>query len=203
MLHIHSLFCSHPTTKFYLGKYSHKNSSLRTCENKKIKSRKYIGKSGVNNLHLNSLHEPLAVELPSSAVETSGNSGGGIGITKFFQGKNIFITGATGFLGKVLVEKLLRSTSVGKIYLLVKATDKENALDRLSKDIIQSELFESIREKHGKSYEEFVREKLIPIVGDICEPNLGMDTYSMHAIVDEVDVIIQSAASTTFNDRST
>ncbi|KAL8030499.1 hypothetical protein ABFX02_14G289400 [Erythranthe guttata] len=201
MLQIHSLFCSHPTTKFNMAKYSHKNSSLRTYENKKTRSRKYIGKSGVNSLYLNSLHDPLGVELPSSAVETSGNSGGGIGITKFFQGKNIFITGATGFLGKALVEKLLRSTSVGKIYVLMKADDKENALDRLSKEIIQSDLFESIREKHGKSYEEFVREKLIPIVGNICEPNLGMDTYSMHAIMDEVDVIIQSAASTAFNDR--
>lgn len=35
----------------------------------------------------------------------------------------------------VLVEKLLRSTSVGKIYVLVKASDKEAALDRLSKEV--------------------------------------------------------------------
>lgn len=35
----------------------------------------------------------------------------------------------------VLVEKLVRSTSVGKIYLLVKANDKEASFDRLSKEV--------------------------------------------------------------------
>lgn len=66
---------------------------------------------------------------------------------------------------------------------------------------MDSELFESLREKHGSSYEEFVREKLIPVVGNICEPNIGMDAYSANAIMEEVDVIIESAASTTLNDR--
>ncbi|KAK4385235.1 Fatty acyl-CoA reductase 6, chloroplastic [Sesamum angolense] len=59
------------------------------------------------------------------------DSTAGIGILDFFQGKNIFITGATGFLGKALVEKLLRSTAVGKIYVLIKAKDKAAAFDRL------------------------------------------------------------------------
>ena len=31
-------------------------------------------------------------------------------IQQFYQGKTVFITGATGFMGKVLLEKLLRST---------------------------------------------------------------------------------------------
>ncbi|KAL8491662.1 hypothetical protein ACS0TY_023308 [Phlomoides rotata] len=100
-----------------------------------------------------------------------------------------------------MVEKLLRSTCVGKIYVLVKADDKEAALDRISKEIIGSDLFECLRAKHGSSYEEFVRTKLIPVVGNICEPNIGMDAHSAHTIMEEVDVIIQSAATTAFNDR--
>jgi fatty acyl-CoA reductase len=38
----------------------------------------------------------------SASTETSG-------ITEYFKGKSIFITGATGFIGKQLVEKLVRS----------------------------------------------------------------------------------------------
>lgn len=30
-------------------------------------------------------------------------------ISRFFDGKSIFITGATGFIGKQIIEKLLRS----------------------------------------------------------------------------------------------
>lgn len=41
-------------------------------------------------------------------------------IQKFYDGKKIFITGGTGFLGKLLVEKLLRSTNVDSIYFLIR-----------------------------------------------------------------------------------
>ena len=62
-------------------------------------------------------------------------------VEEFYKGKTVFITGATGFMGKVveagklflssffllkktlskvLVEKLLRSTSVARIYLLIR-----------------------------------------------------------------------------------
>ncbi|KAK4482603.1 hypothetical protein RD792_009767 [Penstemon davidsonii] len=125
----------------------------------------------------------------------------GIGIVEFFQGKNIFITGGTGLVGKAFIEKVLRSTSVGKIYILIKADDKGTARDRLDKEIINSELFKCLREKHGNSLEEFVKEKLIPVVGNICEPNMGMDSKDALEIKKEVDVIIQSAASTTLNER--
>ncbi|EYU34264.1 hypothetical protein MIMGU_mgv1a0245681mg, partial [Erythranthe guttata] len=127
--------------------------------------------------------------------------GKGIGILKFFEGKNIFVTGGTGLLGKVLVEKILRSTSVGKIYILVKADDQEAAVDRIAKELINSELFRCLKEKHGKYYQAYIRETLIPIVGNICEPNLGMDFDSAHAIMEDVNVIIESAAITTLNER--
>ncbi|KAI3459883.1 hypothetical protein Pfo_016546 [Paulownia fortunei] len=203
MLLTQSSFCSPPIKCTSFGKYSHKTkvSLFYNNEKKKLRSSS-SGKLDVNYkgyTYIASSHHPLESELPLE-LESNGNNSR-IGIVEFFEGKNIFITGATDLVVKALVKKLLRSTSVGKIYLLVKANDKEAALDRLSKEIIRSELFECIREKHGRSYEEFVGEKLIPVVGNICEPNIGMDAYSAHAIMEEVDVIIESAASTTFNDR--
>jgi fatty acyl-CoA reductase len=41
-------------------------------------------------------------------------------IVPFYRGKNILITGATGFVGKVLLEKMLRSLEINRIYLLVR-----------------------------------------------------------------------------------
>ncbi|KAH6815956.1 hypothetical protein C2S51_020776 [Perilla frutescens var. frutescens] len=126
------------------------------CQNSKINAALINGYEAINK----ELEIPLMVE-----------SGTGIGIVKFFEGKNIFITGGTGLLGKVLVEKILRSTPVGKIYVLVKADDSEAAMDRLAKELVNSDLFGCVQEKHGKYYQKFIKEKLIPVVGNISYVN--------------------------------
>lgn len=42
-------------------------------------------------------------------------------IQRFFAGKSIFITGSTGFLGSVLLEKLLRCCpDIKRVYLLIR-----------------------------------------------------------------------------------
>lgn len=49
-------------------------------------------------------------------------------VASWYAGKNIFITGATGFMGKVLVEKLLRSCpNVKNIYLLIRSKRGQTA----------------------------------------------------------------------------
>ena len=54
-------------------------------------------------------------------------------IVKYYKGKSIFITGATGFLGKCLVEKLLRSCyDLEKIYILVRQKKGQTPAQRLN-----------------------------------------------------------------------
>merc|ERR1719414_2010806 len=43
-------------------------------------------------------------------------------IVKFFAGQNVFITGGTGYLGRVLIHKLLSyCPDIGNLYLLMRA----------------------------------------------------------------------------------
>nr|XP_016440026.1 PREDICTED: fatty acyl-CoA reductase 2-like [Nicotiana tabacum] len=129
-------------------------------------------------------------------------SSDGIGIVDFFGGKNVLVTGATGFLAKALVEKMLRTTpKINKIYLLIRAKDKGVAFDRLTSEIIESKLFKGLEEIHGEYYKPFMLSKLVPVVGNIHEPNLGMDIITAHQIAEETDLIVDSAANTTFDER--
>jgi hypothetical protein len=44
----------------------------------------------------------------------------------FFPGRQVFLTGVTGFLGKVVLEKLLREVpDVGRIFVLVRSCPKK------------------------------------------------------------------------------
>ncbi|CAL9245693.1 unnamed protein product [Arabidopsis halleri] len=100
-------------------------------------------------------------------------------------------------------EKLSRETpEIGKIFLLIEATDQEAAKKRLyDEQIIRSDILKLLKQRHGKSYDAFLKSKLIPVVGDIAEDNLGMDSETSLKISEEIDIIISSAARTTFADR--
>ncbi|XP_054811030.1 fatty acyl-CoA reductase 2, chloroplastic-like [Prosopis cineraria] len=128
--------------------------------------------------------------------------GHGIGIARFLQGKNYLITGATGFLGKVFLEKMLRTApDIGQIFVLIRAKDKDAALNRLKTEIIDSELLKSLEEVYGKNYKALVMSKLVAVPGCVCESDLGMDPFTANEIATKVNVLVNSAASTKFDDR--
>jgi fatty acyl-CoA reductase len=55
-----------------------------------------------------------------------------LNVRDFYKNKSILLTGSTGFLGKVLIEKLLHSCyDVEKIYLLVRRKKGFESHERL------------------------------------------------------------------------
>ena len=54
-------------------------------------------------------------------------------IAEFYSDRTIFITGVTGFMGKVLLEKLLRSCPcVSKVYVLIRPKKGQDVKTRLT-----------------------------------------------------------------------
>lgn len=116
---------------------------------------------------------------------------------KFFLIKINSVTGASGFLGKVLIEKLLRSCGDLKtIYILLRPKKGKTIDERLSQ-LIQVPLFEPIR-----SVKPRVFEKLVAIEGDVAALNLGISQDDVNRMKN-VSIIFHSAASVRFDDSLT
>lgn len=86
-------------------------------------------------------------------------------VKEFYSEKRILITGVTGFLGKVILEKLLRTCpDVSQIYILVRPKRKIDPMDRINKEILTSPCFKRIRAQHGEEgYWKFMKDKITPI----------------------------------------
>ena len=120
--------------------------------------------------------------------------------TEIFNGRKIFLIGGTGFLGKVTLSMLLhRFPSVGRVYVTVRARSKEESETRFWNNVISAPPFDPVRERYGTAFEDFVRDKVAIVGGDIAEDNLGFSEEEAEALVKDIDVVINSAGNVTFN----
>ncbi|PSR86500.1 Alcohol-forming fatty acyl-CoA reductase [Actinidia chinensis var. chinensis] len=124
-------------------------------------------------------------------------------IIQFLENKTILVTGATGFLAKIYVEKVLRvQPNVKKLYLLLRAKDAKSASQRLHNEVIAKDLFRVLRELLGANLSSLISEKITPVAGDITCENLGVkDSNLVEEMWKEVDVVVNLAATTNFDER--
>ncbi|XP_055610155.1 putative fatty acyl-CoA reductase CG5065 [Uranotaenia lowii] len=119
-----------------------------------------------------------------------------ISVAEFYHGRSIFITGGTGFMGKVLIEKLLRSCpGIKQIFILIRPKRGQDIAARLT-EILGSPLFDKIRNEHPANLK-----KIVPIHGDITLNQLGISEIDQSTIIQEVSVVFHSAATVKFDEK--
>ncbi|CAH0549714.1 unnamed protein product [Brassicogethes aeneus] len=110
-------------------------------------------------------------------------------VQKFYNGATVFLTGGTGFLGKMLIEKLLRSTDVKMIYILIREKKGKNVHSRVE-GIFDDVIFDVLKKKFPK-----FRQKIWPIAGDCSISGLGITLEDRKIIISTTNIVFHLAAT--------
>ncbi|KAK9295142.1 hypothetical protein QLX08_010453 [Tetragonisca angustula] len=111
-------------------------------------------------------------------------------IQSFYKGKIIFITGGTGFMGKVLIEKLLYSCSdLNKIFILIRPKRGRTPEIRVD-EMFKLPMFQRIRKQKPE-----MLKKVKALSGDVGMKNLGLTDEQLDILINETNIIFHCAAT--------
>ncbi|KAB1139947.1 SDR family NAD(P)-dependent oxidoreductase, partial [Streptomyces luteolifulvus] len=95
----------------------------------------------------------------------------------------IFLTGATGFLGAFLLRDLLRGTR-GTVHCLVRATDEADGLRRLRENL-----------EYYRVRDEVDPARIKVVVGDLARPRFGLNEEEFDDLARAIDVVYHGGAT--------
>ncbi|MEX2381758.1 MAG: SDR family oxidoreductase [Opitutales bacterium] len=125
--------------------------------------------------------------------------------SEYYSGKTLLVTGATGFVGKVLIEAILRNLpDVRRVYVLLRSRadnsgGRPSVTETLREEILGSSAFNFLRARYGRDFDGFVEGRLEAVNGDLSLERLGLQNAVYEKLCSEVDVVINSAALAVFD----
>lgn len=109
-------------------------------------------------------------------------------IKREFAGATVMITGASGYIGSLVMEQLLRTTDVAKIYVLIRGKRGTTAQERLAQ-LLQKGLFHLVRDNPR------LLAKVELLEGDLNSDDLGLTQRELQLVQANVNILVHSAAS--------
>ena len=112
-------------------------------------------------------------------------------------GRRIAITGATGFLGTALTERVLRCLPETDIVLVVRP-GRRGARDRVDRDVLRNDCFQRLRRELGASFDDVAARRVTAVAGDVTLDGLGLDDAGRD-VLSTCSTVIHSAATVSFD----
>ncbi|SEG91852.1 thioester reductase domain-containing protein, partial [Actinacidiphila yanglinensis] len=104
-------------------------------------------------------------------------------VTVVADPRQVFLTGATGFVGAFLLRDLMRATGA-VVHCLVRGADEEAARDRLRENLTWYGI-----------WDEIDPDRLSILTGDLAEPRFGLGAERFDRLAHEVDVVYHAGAT--------
>jgi fatty acyl-CoA reductase len=135
------------------------------------------------------LPAPVPVPIIYRVVEAAGPARSVI--REGLSGKRILVTGATGFLGMALLERLLADFPDTHIVLLIRGKDDRTPRQRLE-ELLSGPAFDLLRSKAGEPLSVVIDDRITIVEGDVVDPD-GLPPMP------QVDICYHCAASVSFD----
>ena len=103
---------------------------------------------------------------------------------------NVLLTGGTGFIGPFLIKSLLEQTRA-KIFVLVRASDENQGKQRLKAALDSAGL-------SGSRLAQMFESRVIPVCGDLGQPNLGLSQEEWDFLANEIDTVFHNGATVNY-----
>ncbi|MBI4468433.1 MAG: SDR family oxidoreductase [Acidobacteria bacterium] len=121
-------------------------------------------------------------------------------VREILKGRHILLIGATGFIGKVWLVKLLTDLpEIGRVYLLIRPGKTASAQERFEKMVEESPVFDHLHERYGSDFWRFLRDRIEVVPGDVTRDDLGLDPFTAGRLHGVVDLVVNSSGLTDFN----
>ncbi|XP_060831010.1 fatty acyl-CoA reductase 1-like [Bombus pascuorum] len=116
-------------------------------------------------------------------------------LEEFYAGSGILVTGATGFVGIALLEKLMRvCPRIAAIYILIRPKTNETIEQRFKK-IMDDAIYDGIKAKNSSLFS-----RVYPMKGDVNLPNLGLSQEDRNLLLEKINIVFHAAATVRFNE---
>ncbi len=123
-------------------------------------------------------------------------------VLKQLSGCHVLLTGTTGFLGKVLLEKLMRAVpDIGSVSLLIRGNGKASARERFYNEVASASIFEHLKLNEPDHFDRFCEEKIHCVTGEVTEPCFGLTPGGFSELASQLDAVINCAASVDFREE--
>lgn len=103
------------------------------------------------------------------------------------ESTDIFITGATGFLGAFLIKDILLRNNATRVYCLTRCHDEYDGLDRIRSNMI-----------HYNCWQNDFRRRITVVPGDLAKPHFAIENKLWDELSQKIDMIFHCGAVLNF-----